>query len=116
VDELSFDTYQTTAAETAVYQNAGEGDSPAINYCAIGLGNEAGEVLGKWKKFLRDDDGVLADFRREQILDEVGDVLWYAANLCSELGASLEVVANSNLNKLSGRKARGTLQGSGDER
>jgi NTP pyrophosphatase (non-canonical NTP hydrolase) len=113
---VDFDSYQLAAADTAVYPESGLASFRAINYCAIGVGNEAGEVLGKWKKHIRDDDGDLSDDRRDQILDEAGDVLWYLANLCSELDCSLEQVAAGNLDKLQGRKSRGTLQGSGDQR
>jgi NTP pyrophosphatase (non-canonical NTP hydrolase) len=114
----TFDEYQLAAGETAVYPGSGDAGFDGINYCAVGLGNEAGEVLGKWKKFLRDDVGedTPGQGRTEQILDEVGDVLWYAANLCSELGYSLESVAQNNLDKLLDRKERGVLQGSGDTR
>ena len=115
--EFTFDDYQHAAGHTAIYPEAGESTFRAINYTIVGVGNEAGEALGKWKKFLRDDsDDFPDDERRAQILDELGDVLWYVANACSELGENMEMVAKWNLDKLAGRKERGTIGGSGDVR
>lgn len=51
-----------------------------------------------------------------EMAKEIGDVLWYAANLASELGYDLNSIANSNVDKLNDRKARGVLGGSGDNR
>lgn len=114
---FDFNDYQVAAADTAIYPEATESTFRAINYTIVGVGNEAGEVLGKWKKFLRDDTDEFPDAERKaQILDELGDVLWYVANACSELGASMEDVAQHNLDKLAGRKERGTIGGSGDTR
>lgn len=78
---------------------------------ALGLGNEAGEVQGKYKKLVR--DGVIDE---AAVLDELGDVLWYIATLSRRLGVGLDYVANRNLSKLLDRERRGTLQGSGDKR
>lgn len=112
---MDLDTYQIQAGRTAVYPEAGTGSVGAVTYLALGLG-EAGEVQGKVKKILRDDDGVITDEKRIQILDEIGDLLWYAALLSDELGARLSDVAGRNLDKLAGRQRRGVLGGSGDTR
>lgn len=112
---MNLGQYQRQAAETAVYPDVGRGTSLAVLYLGLGLG-EAGEVQGKIKKIIRDDDGVLSDEKREVILDELGDVLWYVAMLARELGVSLETVAAHNLEKLASRAERGTLRGSGDVR
>lgn len=111
-----FELYQLETAKTAVYPESGEGTLIALNYVALGLGNEAGEVQGKVKKIWRDDEGVITDEKREAILDELGDVLWYMARVADELGVSLDQVAERNLTKLFGRLERGTLGGSGDNR
>lgn len=87
-----------------------------LNYTLLGLGNEAGEVLGKLKKMYRDDGGVLTHERQEAIVDELGDVLWYFARACEEAGVDPSNVAYRNIAKLRDRAARGTLQGSGDNR
>lgn len=109
---LTFGDYQKAAARTAVYPHQGAN----IMYPVLGLVNEAGEVAGKLKKVLRDRGGCLDAERRADILMELGDVLWYAAAICTELGVSLESVAQSNLDKLASRAARGVLRGDGDAR
>lgn len=90
-------------------------DHPIV-YPTLGLTNEAGEVAGKVKKIFRDRDGVVTDDDRAALTLELGDVLWYLAELCTQLGVSLEDVATANLDKLRGRIARGTMAGDGDER
>lgn len=85
-------------------------------YLALGLGNEAGEVQGKIKKVFRDNNGVMTTEKREQIADELGDVLWYFARIAYELGYSIEEIAHINQQKLMDRKARGVLKGDGDKR
>jgi NTP pyrophosphatase (non-canonical NTP hydrolase) len=47
---------------------------------------------------------------------ELGDVLWYVAQLASELGLDLDRVAQANLDKLASRAARNVIAGSGDDR
>ncbi len=109
---MTFEDYQAKARTTAIYPNIGSNHL----YPTLGLVSEAGEVAGKIKKIMRDDGGVLSDEKRENLVGELGDVLWYAAQLATELGISLEDVAAKNLEKLLSRKERGTLQGSGDNR
>lgn len=116
MSDFTFDEYEALCAKTAVYPEVGEGTLIAVNYAAIGLSNEAGEALGKVKKAWRDDGMTITPERRAALLDEVGDVLWYAARLATELETSLEQVAKGNLDKLAGRLERGTIGGSGDNR
>lgn len=108
---MTFTDYQHYAATTAVYD-----EKYAIIYPALGLANEAGEVLGKIKKVLRDNDGEYTDEQLKGISAEIGDVLWYMSALCRDLGVELSTVAQENLAKLQSRKERGTLKGSGDKR
>lgn len=109
---LGFDQYQKESRKTAVYPNQGNN----FIYPALGLAGETGEVLEKIKKIIRDKGGKLDEETREKIAKEIGDVLWYIAQLCTELGLSMEEVAKQNLEKLFSRKERGTLHGEGDER
>ena len=88
----------------------------AIVYPTLGLVNEAGEVAGKIKKIFRDKGGVIADEDREALKQELGDVLWYLTQICSELNLTLEQVAEANLEKLFSRLERGQIRGSGDNR
>jgi NTP pyrophosphatase (non-canonical NTP hydrolase) len=68
------------------------------------------------KKAIRDDGGVLSDERRAALAAELGDVLWYVAQLATEAGLDLDEIAEDNLAKLLSRRDRGVLQGSGDAR
>lgn len=111
--QISMGDYQNRTAETAIYPRDG---ITGVLYCALGLMNEAGEVGGKIKKILRDDNGEIADEKREALAGEMGDVLWYISQLCSELGLAMDEVARENLKKLASRKERGKLKGSGDNR
>ena len=63
-------------------------------------------MADKVKKVMRDRNGVFDAETREAIKLELGDVLWYVAQLSQELGYDLEEVATANLNKLSSRAAR----------
>jgi NTP pyrophosphatase (non-canonical NTP hydrolase) len=68
------------------------------------------------KKAIRDDGGTVSKERRTAMAKELGDVLWYVAQLATELGLDLDAVARENLDKLLSRQQRGVLSGSGDDR
>lgn len=108
---MDFADYQQQASKTAIYP-----DADVIVYPALGLVSEAGEVAGKVKKILRDKNGMFGPDDRLAISDEVGDVLWYIAALCEDLGVPMDTVAQRNLDKLNSRLARGVIGGSGDNR
>jgi NTP pyrophosphatase (non-canonical NTP hydrolase) len=108
---MNFNDYQKTAVSTAIYPN-----KYSIIYPALGLGGESGEVLEKVKKMIRDSDGMFTDESKLAIKKELGDVLWYVANLANDLNLELDDIANTNLEKLLSRKERGVLGGSGDNR
>ncbi|MCS7055741.1 MAG: nucleoside triphosphate pyrophosphohydrolase family protein [Thermoflexales bacterium] len=109
---MDFSDYQHLSRRTAHYPSVGH---PLI-YPTLGLTNEAGEVAGKIKKIFRDKAGVICEADREALKAELGDVLWYLAQVCTELGLSLEEVARHNLDKLASRQARGVIGGEGDRR
>jgi NTP pyrophosphatase (non-canonical NTP hydrolase) len=109
---MDFNTYQTRSRRTAKYPPIGAG----IIYPTLGLTNEAGEVAGKVKKIFRDKDGVIGPEEREALRGELGDVLWYLAQVCTELDLSLDEVAEHNLAKLFDRLQRGKIGGEGDQR
>jgi NTP pyrophosphatase (non-canonical NTP hydrolase) len=104
--------YQQRSRATAVYPDAGHN----LTYPALGLCGEAGEAAEKVKKALRDDRGVLTDERRSALAAELGDVLWYVAQLATEAELDLDAIAEENLSKLLSRQERNVLQGSGDTR
>ena len=109
---MNFTDYQTKSRATAKYPAIGH----AVIYPTLGLVNEAGEVAGKIKKVFRDNSGEISSETRAALQAELGDVLWYLAQTCTELGISLDEVAESNIAKLLDRQARGKIQGDGDNR
>lgn len=111
---LDFDEYQRRARTTADYMGRGEWSGMA--YCALGLAGEAGEVADQVSKVNRDDDTAPSAKRIAQIKHEIGDCLWFAAALCTELRLSLDEVARENLDMLASRKDRGVIHGDGSDR
>ena len=117
-DEMTLDEYQAEATELAFY-------STSIVYPALGLAGESGEVCEKIKKLMRDND---IDFNADNAADqigwmekrnialEVGDIIWYCANLLNDIDYSFEEAAMLNLEKLKDRRDRGVMSGSGDHR
>ncbi len=107
---MTFDDYQKQALATLLPS------ADNIPYIALGLTNEAGEVAGKIKKWIRDSDGDISKIDKSAIADELGDTLWYLALMAQKLDIKLEDVARGNIDKLSSRLDRGKLTGSGDNR
>jgi NTP pyrophosphatase (non-canonical NTP hydrolase) len=107
---------QTTFLRDNVYKSLGGHPLSSVIYLGLKLSGEAGEVGEKIGKLLRDKDGRLSTEDRQELIKELGDVLWYTAVLTDELDVSLEHVAQTNLNKLASRKERGVIGGSGDNR
>jgi NTP pyrophosphatase (non-canonical NTP hydrolase) len=106
------DLYENLAGQTAIFP-----EDKALEYLALGMTSEAGEVAGKVKKLIRDgEDKEGFEMKKLAIASEIGDVLWYCAMMAKEVGVPLNDIMKENLKKLHGRKERGTLQGSGDER
>jgi len=109
---MTADFYEMKAGQTAIFPK-----SQALEYLALGLTSEAGEVAGKVKKLIRDGEDVEGfELKKIAIASEIGDVLWYCAMMAKEVGVPLNEIMKENLKKLHGRKERGTLQGSGDDR
>jgi len=103
---MTAEFYEMKAAQTAIFPK-----EKALEYLALGLTSEAGEVAGKVKKLIRDGKG-----DKKAIASEIGDVLWYCAMLAKETEVPLNDIMKENLKKLHSRKERGTLKGSGDDR
>jgi len=109
---MTADFYEMKAGQTAIFPK-----NQALEYLALGLTSEAGEVAGKVKKLIRDGEDVEGfEMKKMAIASEVGDVLWYCAMLAKEVGVPSNDIMKDNLKKLHGRKVRGTLHGSGDNR
>lgn len=109
---MQMNEYQEAARKTAIYAGFGKN----FVYPALGLCGEAGEVAEKIKKIIRDGKGVITGEQRVELEKELGDVLWYIANLGAELGLEMDNIAQKNLDKLKSRQERGKLHGSGDNR
>ena len=109
---MDFNTYQENARLTARYPNLGSN----YIYPTLGLAGEAGEVAEKVKKVIRDKKGVFDDESKKGLKKELGDVLWYVSNLCTEFNFSLDDIALQNLEKLKLRAVKGKISGSGDDR
>jgi NTP pyrophosphatase (non-canonical NTP hydrolase) len=106
------DLYENLAGQTAIFPK-----DRALEYLALGMTSEAGEVAGKVKKLIRDGEDVEGfELKKIAIASEIGDVLWYCAMMAKEVGVPLNTIMQENLRKLHDRKERGTLQGSGDDR
>lgn len=110
--QLNFETYQQRSRATARYPDAGSN----VIYPTLGLCSEAGEVADKVKKVLRDAKGEFSPEALAAIRLELGDVLWYVAQLATELGLDLDLIARANLEKLASRASRNVISGSGDSR
>ena len=117
-DEMTLDQYQDKASEFCFYPGS-------LLYPSLGLTGEAGEVAEKVKKLYRDTEvsfmveDMTEELNPDQAYDialEVGDVLFYVAAIASDIGYSLEEIAEMNIDKLTDRKARNVLSGSGDHR
>jgi NTP pyrophosphatase (non-canonical NTP hydrolase) len=112
---LNVNDYQKEAISFAIYPKSKEWDLPL--YPALGLAGEAGEVAEKIKKLMRDTDAkILTEDQKREIAKELGDVLWYVANLAADIDYDLEEIAGMNIEKLQSRKERNALKGSGDNR
>lgn len=109
---MTFKEYQELAKTTAAYPNIGNN----YVYPTLGLAGETGEVAEKIKKVIRDNNGIIDSEKKEEIAKELGDVLWYLAQLGTELKLDFNYIAEKNLEKLKSRQKRNHLHGSGDNR
>jgi NTP pyrophosphatase (non-canonical NTP hydrolase) len=100
---MEFNEYQKMARTTAIYAGAGNN----FVYTVLGLCGESGEVAEKIKKIIRDGGGTVTAEQRLELEKELGDVLWYVANLAVELGLNMDDIASKNIAKLKSRQDRG---------
>ena len=109
--EITLEEYQEFVDTT--WLNA---DTPALNELRImcGLIGELGEIAEKTKKYLR--DGGDPDKYREEVTKEFGDLLYYIAKYANFLDIELNDVIVANVFKLTERKEKGNIKGSGDNR
>ncbi len=113
---MDFDEYQKRAAGCDFYERTSDVQAAGFLEKILGLTGEAGEVADKFKKIIRDKDGMLLDDDRLAIIKELGDVLWYVGSIARYLDVPLSEVAERNVEKLEDRQRRNALHGEGDER
>ena len=109
--ELTLNEYQALALQTAIFST-----DMNISYLTLALCGEVGEVADKVKKVIRDKHGQFYAPDMAAIALELGDAMWYIANIAKFLGYGLSDIGRLNLEKIQSRIERGTLHGSGDER
>lgn len=110
---MTFDEYQQGAITTNLTK---DDQLKELMQQVLGLGDESGEVLAIFKKWIRDKDADILQLDKGSVKKEMGDILWYIAVIAHDLDISLDDLARTNLEKLASRKERGVLGGSGDNR
>jgi NTP pyrophosphatase (non-canonical NTP hydrolase) len=100
---MDLNEYQQQANRTD--QRPGK-DERALVYPLVGLASEVGSLLNLYKKRIR--DGEAHALFSERINEELGDVLWYVANLALKLDLSLDNIAQNNLRRIGERWAVGS--------
>lgn len=110
---MKFNEYQDKALSTVISTDDYFKDTL---HWVLGLNGEAGEVAEKVKKIIRDKNGEISDYDKQELSKELGDVLWYIAVFANQLGVDLETIAKENISKLADRKQRDVIKGSGDNR
>ncbi len=93
-------------------KDSNKDNTRSIAIMSLGLAGETGEVIEYLKKYIR--DGTEPD--RDLFKKELGDVLYYWARIVRQFGFQPSEVIAANVAKLEGRRERGTLRGSGDNR
>ncbi|NGO54533.1 nucleoside triphosphate pyrophosphohydrolase family protein [Allomesorhizobium camelthorni] len=98
---MDFRAYQVEALRTDVSAAAGKNGTDALIVSMLGLGGEAGQLLSEYKKHLR--DGEAHKLFKNRVCEELGDLLWYLANVASKFDLDLDDVARFNLAKVQER-------------
>lgn len=104
----TFADYKNAIEPTVIYPRNTKIE--ALQYLALGLNGEAGEVAEQIKKAMRNDRGELSVERLALLKKELGDVLWYLTRLAAELETNLAEVATDNVEKLLARRDAGNLR------
>ncbi|MBP3038087.1 nucleoside triphosphate pyrophosphohydrolase family protein [Bacillaceae bacterium Marseille-Q3522] len=96
---MDFRKYQQLAGRTA---NGKPGDDLLVNF-ALGITGEAGEVADIVKKYRFHGHPL----NREDLIGELGDVLWYVSQIAQLAAIGLDEIAESNIAKLMKRYPNG---------
>ncbi len=95
---MDMNEYQQKAQVTSQGER---GDQNTKMVALLGLSGETGSLLTLYKKALR--DGSSFELINDRIVEELGDVLWYVADIAAQFGLHLDDVADSNLVKIADR-------------
>ena len=114
---INFEEYQTWREKTVVYSDTLEAGSVAeMSYLAMGLAGERGETIDAIKKLLRAHgpsasvSRIVSQSTKENIVKELGDVIWYFVGLCEILGIPPYEVFAANIDKLMDRHGMGLAE------
>lgn len=107
---MTIEQYAEDVSDFATYPDAGERSAVELNYTVLALCGEAGELANELKKaFHKDRFGYqqrcLTPERREKMIQELGDVEWYAKRVAFALAVDATEVARLNIAKLDERHA-----------
>ena len=120
--ELTLNEYQKKAMTTCMES------SNNIPYMLLMIGEETGELQGKFSKAIRKGnikfvDNLMVGLHNNEedfngwsdlVKKEIGDIMWGLAGICHVMRWNLGDIAQMNLDKLAARKAVGTIDGNGD--
>lgn len=117
-----------TEYQTQAYKTLAKSEAENISYLVFGLKAKAAELANKLETAVRLGEieininneviftRVNSSRFTDNLVDELGDVLWFVAMVAWRLGFSLEEVMRRNLDKLADRQSRGVIIGDGDKR
>lgn len=92
---MELNEYQKLASRT-INKELNRNDN---KYHALhGLVSEVGEIHGIYQKVYQGHD-----FEFNHLIKEIGDLMWFVAELCTSLGVSLEDICELNIDKLKKR-------------
>lgn len=109
---MDLNEYQKLALRTASPKDK----KNELFHLLLALCGESGEIAEKAKKIVRDHDSDFSQWDKDDIMKELGDVLWYVAVLADYFAIPLGDIGEKNIAKLADRQQRGALSGSGDNR
>lgn len=97
---MDLDDYQAKANLTD--QRPGK-EEDALTFPLMGLASEVGSLVTQFKKWIRDGDA--HELFGQRAAEELGDILWYVANIAGKLDLTLSEVAELNLRRTGERWA-----------
>lgn len=96
---MNLNEYQSLARRT---QNAKLNPHERKEHALMGMASELGEICSCYQKTHQGHPLIIND-----VIDELGDLLWFVAEFCDVLRVDLDYVAERNIDKLRGRYPEG---------